>query len=128
VAIEKLDALDLEAPDAVRTGDNNPCLTSSQAAEYFRKHAKHRVAEVFTAIYKVYLGGGVGLTVDQLEVQLGRTHQSVSPRLTELRDKGLVKDSGQTLLTRSKQRATVWTPTDVAIEAAKHDGLPWSWQ
>jgi hypothetical protein len=45
-----------------------------------------------------------------------------------LRDKGLVKDSGQTLLTRSKQRATVWTPTDVAIEAAKHDGLPWSWQ
>jgi hypothetical protein len=127
-AQHKLDQLELEAPDAVRTGDNNPCITSSQAAEYFRKHASHRVSEVFAAIYKVWIGGGLGLTVDQLEVQLGRTHQSISPRVTDLLYKGLVKDSGRTLLTRSKQDAIVWTPTDVAIEAAKNGGgMPWGW-
>jgi hypothetical protein len=128
VAIEKLDALDLEAPDAVRTGDNNPCLTSSQAAEYFRKHAKHRVAEVFAAIYKVALGGGVGLTTEQVERQLGRTHQSVSPRVTELRDKGLIKDSGMRRFTQQRRPAIIWTPTEVAVVAAGRDGLPWSWQ
>jgi len=49
-----------------------------------------------------------GATVDELEKKLHLSHQSCSPRVLELRQKGLVVDSGKRRLTRSGRRARVW--------------------
>ncbi|MDE0913910.1 MAG: hypothetical protein OSB57_01880 [Planctomycetota bacterium] len=57
----------------------------------------------------------VGVTCDEAEVVLGRSHQSVSPRFWELqgnpkKDKkpALIEDSGLTRTTRDNRDATVW--------------------
>jgi hypothetical protein len=126
-AVLKLNELDLEAPDAVRTGDNNPCLTSSQAAEWMRDKAGDLAGRVFAAILKVHHGGAGGLTTEQIERHLSGKHQTVSPRVTELRDKGYIVDSGQRRKTASGRQAIVWTPSEVALKAAEENGLPWSW-
>jgi hypothetical protein len=128
-AVDALGALDLEVPDAVRTGDNNPCLTSSEAAEWMRDKAGDLAGRVFVAILKAHRGGGTGLTTEQVERALGGKHQTVSPRVTELRDKGFIVDSGFRRLTASGRKAIVWTPTAVAAEVARANNLdlPWSW-
>jgi hypothetical protein len=47
-------------------------------------------------------------TCDELEVSLGRTHQSVSPALFRLREMGRIEPSGIKRLTRSRKPAIVW--------------------
>ena len=47
-------------------------------------------------------------TCDELEVGLGRTHQSVSSALHQLQHKGMIESSGVTRLTRSECPAVVW--------------------
>lgn len=47
-------------------------------------------------------------TCDALEVALGFTHQGCSPRLTALRNRDLVYDSGLRRKTRSGRQAAVW--------------------
>lgn len=47
-------------------------------------------------------------TCDELEVLLGRTHQSVSPALFRLRELGRIEPSGIKRLTRSNKPAIVW--------------------
>lgn len=47
-------------------------------------------------------------TCDELEVSLGRTHQSVSPALFRLREMGMIEPSGIKRLTRSNRAAIVW--------------------
>jgi hypothetical protein len=126
-AVDHLQMLSLDSPDAVRTGDNNPCLTSSQAAEWMRDKAGDLAGRVFIAILKAHRGGAKGLTTEQVERALGGKHQTVSPRVTELRDKGLVENSGYHRQTASGRKAIIWTPTQTAINAAEEGGLPWSW-
>jgi len=127
-ALDALQAIDIETADAaVRTALDNPHFTSSQAAEWMRKSAGTVAGQVFAAIYAAYQAGAVGLTCDAVEAHLRRSHQSVSPRLTDLRDKGLIKRSGIQRRTRGKALADVMTPTAIAIEQAKKEGLPWSW-
>ena len=69
----------------------------------------------FDEIGAVYRNDGVGLTVDALEQILNRSHQSVSARVNELRNKGWVTDSGIRRATRSGRSAIVWTPTVQAM-------------
>ncbi|MBW2169840.1 MAG: hypothetical protein JRG69_11390 [Deltaproteobacteria bacterium] len=52
--------------------------------------------------------GDDGATDDELEVQLGLSHQSVSARRRELVLKGKVRDSGRRRLTRRNRKAAVW--------------------
>lgn len=52
-----------------------------------------------------------GITDDELEELLGRTHQSVSAARNILVRKGLVTDSGLRRNTRSGNKAIVWTRT-----------------
>lgn len=49
-----------------------------------------------------------GATCDEVEVLLNQIHQTISPRFTELKKKGRIRDSGQRRLTRSRRPATVW--------------------
>ena len=50
-------------------------------------------------------------TCQELEDWLRLTHESCSPRLTDLRDSGLVRDTGTWRVTHSGRKATVWEIT-----------------
>lgn len=49
-----------------------------------------------------------GLTCDEVEVILGRTHQTVSARITELVAEGRIRDSFRRRPTRSGRQARVY--------------------
>lgn len=49
-----------------------------------------------------------GATVDEAEVKLGLLHQTVSARMRELYQAGLVTDKGRRRMTRSGRNAIVW--------------------
>lgn len=48
-------------------------------------------------------------TCDEVEVSLDMRHQTCSSGFTRLKDKGLINDSGERRLTRTRRRAIVWT-------------------
>jgi hypothetical protein len=124
-AVDRLEALGLEDPTAVRT-IALPSATSTDAAAYMSKRVHNVVGLVFGQILSANRAGGIGLTTDAIEVRLRRSHQSVSPRVTDLRDQGWIAPSGFTRKTRYGQDAVVWWPTDAALAAAR--GVPeWSW-
>lgn len=52
--------------------------------------------------------GPMGYTTDELEQALSATHQSVSARVNQLKNQGLIKSAGRTRATRSGRQATVW--------------------
>lgn len=52
-----------------------------------------------------------GLTGDEIEVLTGFPHQTVGPRLLELREERRIGDSGTTRQTRSGRFAVVWVLT-----------------
>lgn len=49
-----------------------------------------------------------GCTCDEVELLLDLRHQTASARITELRDEGLIEDSGNRRKTRSGRDAAVW--------------------
>lgn len=55
-----------------------------------------------------------GMTVDQIEQTINRSHQSVSARVNELRNKGWIVDSGRKRLTRSRRSAIIWVPSQAS--------------
>lgn len=52
--------------------------------------------------------GSAGLTADELAERLNLDRWSVQPRTTELRRKGLIRDSGLRRLNASGRSAIVW--------------------
>lgn len=64
-----------------------------------------------------------GMTCDDLERRLRKSHQSMSPRVHELEKGGWIVDSKERKLTRSGQKAIVWRPTDKAIDRMREAGL-----
>lgn len=84
---------------------HNGCPTSRAAGESMR----HRMAALRAQIYCLIQGAGErGLTADELEVLTGLSHQTCSPRPGELRDLGVIEDSGMRRPTRSGRAAIVW--------------------
>jgi len=122
-----VDAYLASGPDPTtgpRVGHDHP-ETSHDAAESVRSSLGKLARAVYDEILIVHQASGSGLTVDQLEQILGRSHQSVSARVNELRDKHWVKDSGQRRKTRSGRQAIVWVPTIVALtQGARRPGEP----
>lgn len=55
-----------------------------------------------------------GATCDELEVRLNLTHQTCSPRVVELRDRGQIRDSGMRRKTRGGRFAVVWVSGNVS--------------
>jgi hypothetical protein len=133
-AVNVLELLDLEPATATRT-ISLPLATSEEAAQYMSKSV-HRVAGlVFREILTAFRQGAMGLTTDAIEVRLNRSHQSVSPRVTDLRDQGWIEPAMKirggtevpcTRPTRYGQQATVWMPTQAALAAADQV-KEWSW-
>jgi len=98
------------------TVSNNTTDTSTAAAASVADTVGKLAGECFDEIAVIAYNGGVGLTVDQIEQILKRTHQSVSARVNGLRDKGWVVDSGIKRPTRSGRKAIVWAPTTLALQ------------
>jgi hypothetical protein len=78
--------------------------TSRLAAESMARHAPNLREHVFAAIVEA---GAEGRTTDELEVRLGLSHQTCSPRVTDLARRGRIRASG-TRPTRSGRAAKVW--------------------
>ncbi|MEQ8707951.1 MAG: hypothetical protein RIC36_03110 [Rhodospirillales bacterium] len=53
--------------------------------------------------------GKHGLTADELAARLGMDRWSIQPRTSELRCKGLIRDSGQRRPNATGKLAIVWT-------------------
>lgn len=68
--------------------------------------AQANLPEVLRIVYEAIVA--VPQTCNELEVSLGRTHQSVSPALFRLRELGRIEPSDIKRLTRSNKPAIVW--------------------
>lgn len=55
--------------------------------------------------------GWLGLTADELAARLGMDRWSIQPRTSELRRKGLIRDSGQRRPNGTGKLAIVWIAT-----------------
>ena len=109
-AVEDHDRIGLDATVQPTIG-NNTTDTSAAAGASVRKSVGQLAQQCLDEIKVVTESGGYGLSVDQIEIILNRSHQSVSARVNELRDKGWVRDSGHRRRTRSGRKAIVWEPT-----------------
>lgn len=74
-----------------------------------------RRARVFQAI----LRSEDGLTCDEAERITRLPHQTVSARMKELRDGGVIEKTGETRLTRNRKEAAVHRLTKHAMNAVK---------
>lgn len=63
-------------------------------------------------------------TCDELEVSLGRTHQSVSPALHRLREIGMIEPSGIKRMTRSNRPAIVWRVREASPQPTEPEAKP----
>ena len=115
-------AYGLAEPRRTRTVMSAPD-TSHEAGEWMKQFALTDACAVFTRIYWSWRRG-LGLTCDEIEMYLDRTHQSISARINELRDSGWIIDSGKRRKTRSGRAAIVWTPTQAALDLVDRAGLP----
>ncbi|UAB78405.1 hypothetical protein INR77_01265 [Erythrobacter sp. SCSIO 43205] len=60
-----------------------------------------------------------GLTADELAANLGMDRYSIQPRTSELRRKGLIRDSGQRRRNSSGKAAIVWVAANDGETIAK---------
>ena len=89
--------------------------TSAEAAASVERKVGPLAQRCWDLIRLSYESGKEGLTCDDLEVWLQGRHQTVSPRVNELRDKGWIVDSGKRRRTRSGRLAIVWRPTSMSL-------------
>ena len=79
--------------------------TSLAAHELIQPDVSRLASMVHTAIIA---RGLVGCTCEEIEVKLRLKHQTCSVRITELKDKGIVRDSGRRGKTSSGRQAVIW--------------------
>jgi len=89
--------------------------TSRQAAEGIEAHVG-RLQELVLEYIKGC--GPSGATDEQISLGLGLHTDTTRPRRVELRNLGLVRDSGQRRKTSSGRQATVWVAADAGGEEA----------
>jgi hypothetical protein len=108
-------------PPRAATPDDNrvaiafkaPPATSSQAASA----ALPKSGSIRRAVYDmIEASGHQGMTDDELERAMGKSHQTVSARRNGLMGDRLVCDSGLKRITRTKSPAVVWITMPNALE------------
>lgn len=115
-AVSVLDNLGYGPLPAPRAAISAP-ETSHQAAEWMRQHQASVAGRVLSAILLAWRRGSLGLTAEQVMARLQGKHQTISARVNELRNAGLIVDSGARRQTTSGRMAVVWTPTGIVQEA-----------
>jgi hypothetical protein len=123
-AVIRFCAYGLAEPRFTRTVMSAP-ETSHEAGEWMKQFALTDACAVLRQIYfACRRDHGIGLTCDEVEQALDRTHQSISARVNQLRDSGWIVDSGERRKTRSGRNAVVWTPSQAALDLVDRVGLP----
>lgn len=84
--------------------------TSLEAYRRIMSHVSRLARQVFKHVHSL---GFDGATCEECEVALRMKHQTCSARIRELRDAGLLRDSGRRRLTSSKSPAMVLVVADV---------------
>jgi len=84
--------------------------TSKAAGDSVARSSRSVRVRVIAAITAAGLRGA---TCDQLELQLGLSHQTCSARIRELTKSGVIVDGGCRRPTRSGRGAVVWVIADV---------------
>jgi hypothetical protein len=123
--VENLRALGLSEPTGTPT-NHGSAQTAYDAARSMEAIVGKVAGDVFREILTAHHAGATGLTTDAIEVRLKGTHQGISPRVTELRQKGWIYETILRRETRSGRKAIVWAPTLLGIEAAG-EVSDWSW-
>lgn len=132
MAIDEYSNHELAEPSKTRTNLISP-ETAHEAEGWAKKFALTDAGEVFRQIYYAWRRwsrhpiepvDNEGLTSDEIEADLERTHQSISARVNALKNAGWLVDSGQRRATRSGRQAIVWTPSQQAIQWVAEHGLP----
>lgn len=86
--------------------------TSEAAAEFIKPHCS-RLQKLF--LEAVRASGEWGATSDEVAAVLDIDHCTARPRATELKRKGLIRDSGERrAFGRSNTRSVVWIVTEGA--------------
>jgi hypothetical protein len=67
--------------------------------------------------------GQHGCTSQEVETALKMAHETISPRVHELKSCGAIADSGKRRVTRSGRRATVYVIASLAQKATKQANL-----
>jgi hypothetical protein len=109
------DALIAEAgdPDAVfRVSRKHPGTSKAIVSAIREGTLQDQVLAKF--IYASHVGEG--RTDDEIEVMIGRSHQSVSAARNHLVKRGYLTDSGKTRINRWGNQATVWQYTGKEVE------------
>lgn len=84
--------------------------TSKEAADLVGSGKRSRAQTLRAEVLHYIRGQEDGATCDEVEQGLDLTHQTASPRVVELRERGLIVDSGLRRLTRSNRKAVVYKP------------------
>ena len=89
------------------------------------REAARRIADAMPELrlrvwVAVEFAGWAGVTAEDLETLCELPGNTVRPRLVELREDGLVIDSGRTRRTASGRSATIWVTREAAKEHAPH--------
>ena len=82
--------------------------TSQAAAQSIEQNAATMRGMIYVMIKRKEK---LGATCDEVEEFLNLRHQTVSARIREMAEQGLLHDSGLRRMTRSKHMATVWEST-----------------
>ena len=94
--------------------------TSFAAAQDMRSVAQVIQGKAYAAICRA---GTRGLTTEELSVCLDINYRSVQPRTSELRCKGVIKDSGRRRPNVSRKMAIVWITDDSSANANPGNSL-----
>jgi len=90
-------------------GGKPPCVagseTSEEAADRIKDHVGRLQREVLAWLERM---GDLGATCDEIETDLGLSHQTVSARLCELERKDWITKTTEKRQTRSGRRAFVY--------------------
>ena len=79
--------------------------TSRAAAEAIRPHAPRQQDRALASIAARYSDG---MTCDEVELELGLSHQTASARIRDLVKAGAIVDSGRRRPTRTGRKAAVY--------------------
>ena len=79
--------------------------TSKQAAEDIEKSSAKTLRQQVDNLLKLKPNG---LSTEEISKQLNKEYVSIQPRTSELRNTGIIFDSGFRVLNRFKKRVIVW--------------------
>ena len=99
-----------------------PFVSGSNTSEAAAKAASDEAPTLRRDVLKLIARtDDYGLTCDDVEVSMSRSHQTISARIRELAQGGLVEDSGRRRFTRSGRTARVYVATAAGKAAIKGD-------